>query len=119
MIFILGISGNSLRAGLAEHCDQIYSLLHKKAQKKTPHSNFRDGESKNKIVVQNSRRNLEQPGHWLVASAGLCKGLTFPVPGNRWNITCAAENKDGRNSGGKKGEKKSCSLLIYSPSLCC
>lgn len=78
MTFILGMSGNSLGAGFAEHCGQIYSLLHKKAQKKTPDSHFKDGDLKYKIVVQNSRWNLEQPGH--DSSAGLCKGLTFPVP---------------------------------------
>lgn len=78
LIFIPGINGNSLGAGFAEHCGQIYSLLHIKAPKKTPYSHFKDGKSKYKIVVQNSRRNLDQPGH--NSSAGLCKGLTFPVP---------------------------------------
>lgn len=51
---------------------------------------------------------------WLVCA----KDWPFQCPGNRCNTTFAAENKHVRNSEGKK-EKKSCTLLIYNPSLCC
>lgn len=107
---------------MAIHCEldlqsivAKFILLHKKAQKKTPYSHFKDRESKYKIAVQYSRKSLNSQA--TIPVLVCAKDWPFQCPGNRWNTTFAAENKHGRNSGWKKG-KKNLALCLFITPIC-